>query len=253
MPSSRRNSRSNWPAACRPLRSACGGARRRSSSSNWTILPFSRARSARRRAGGDLFADHDRWPAQGHDHGRQVRPVASARTAKISKAIRPAATPRYLSDFYGAFEVAARQGGGKCLKQVITRRGIAWCGDADPLTVLGSRQWRDCEIACDICCDFHQSASLFGRIATIPEGQPPRGYQLRIQGDGGVASSGGRQEVVGRQNPVRTRVLASLRSAHDRRPAGGVRGRQGKRQRRRQDLRPRVGRHRFLMGSGAFR
>lgn len=105
------------------------------------------------------------------------------------------ATPKYLSDCFGAFEVKACGGhadtaerpavGGKCLQQVITRRGIAWCGDGDPLTIIGSPTWRDYEVACDVCFDFHQAAWLHGRIKTVPEAaQPPQGYGLRIAGDG---------------------------------------------------------------------
>jgi hypothetical protein len=97
----------------------------------------------------------------------------------------PGATPRYLSDFYGAFEVADKSDGGKCLKQVITRRGIAWAGDSDPVTVIGSPDWRDYEVSCDVCFDFRQSAWVYGRIATVPPGKlPPTGYALRIDGNG---------------------------------------------------------------------
>jgi hypothetical protein len=103
---------------------------------------------------------------------------------------RAGATPKYLFDFFGAFEVKAGGGrraavGGNCLQQVITQRGIAWCGDGDPLTVLGSPEWRDYEVACDVCFDFKQAAWLYGRIKTLAFGkQQPQGYALRIGSDG---------------------------------------------------------------------
>ncbi|MGO9114739.1 MAG: hypothetical protein ACLP9L_36445 [Thermoguttaceae bacterium] len=95
-------------------------------------------------------------------------------------------TPKYLSDCFGAFEVKVGGRGGNCLRQVITQRGIEWCGDGDPLTVIGSPTWRDYEVACDVCFDFKQAAWLYGRITTVPEGKqpPPQGYGLRIAGDG---------------------------------------------------------------------
>jgi hypothetical protein len=95
------------------------------------------------------------------------------------------ATPKYFSDFFGAFEVAEKDGGGKCLKQVIPRRGIEWCGDSEPVTILGSSTWRDYEVAADVACDFRQCARIYGRIVAIPHGkQPPVGYGLQIQAGG---------------------------------------------------------------------
>ncbi len=101
------------------------------------------------------------------------------------------ATPKYLCDCFGAFEVKAggrRRGGvgGNCLRQIIMQRGIEWCGDGDPLTIIGSPAWRDYEVACDVCFDFKQAAWLYGRIQSVPEGKkpPPQGYGLRVAGDG---------------------------------------------------------------------
>jgi len=105
------------------------------------------------------------------------------------------ATPRWLSDVYGAFEVAAKQGGGRCLKQVITRPGIAWRRDTDPVTIIGSPAWRDYAVSCDICLDLKQYACIYGRISGVPrKGRPIQGYGLRVGGDGawklGVNHSG---------------------------------------------------------------
>ena len=89
-----------------------------------------------------------------------------------------------MSDFYGAFEAAKRNDGGQCLRQVITRRGIAWCGDHDPVTIIGSPTWRDYEVVCDVCFDFQQAVWLYGRIATVPHAKEPSGYGLRCGSDG---------------------------------------------------------------------
>ena len=98
---------------------------------------------------------------------------------------RVGATPKYLSDFFGAFEVKSCDRGGKCLQQVIPRRGIEWCGDSEPATIIGSPAWSDYQVCCDICFDFKQTAWLYGRIKSVPHGKhPPQGYGLRIAGDG---------------------------------------------------------------------
>jgi len=117
------------------------------------------------------------------------------------------ATPKYLSDCFGAFEVKAGGHGGNCLRQVITQPGIAWCGDGDPLTIIGSHTWRDYLVACDVCFDFKQTAWLYGRIQSIPQGKqpPPQGYGLRITGDGAwslVENHSGSKLASGRVNVV---------------------------------------------------
>ena len=97
----------------------------------------------------------------------------------------PGITPKYLSDFYGAFEVAKCDDGSQCLRQIITQRGIQWAGDHDPVTIVGSPILRDYEINCDIRFDFKNAAWVFGRIVNIPHGKrPPIGYGLRINAKG---------------------------------------------------------------------
>lgn len=97
----------------------------------------------------------------------------------------PGATPRYLSDFYGAFEVAGRSDGGQCLRQVLVQRGIEWAGDHDPVTLVGTPDLRDYEIACDVRFDFTKTAWIFGRVASMPHGKrPPIGYGLRMNPQG---------------------------------------------------------------------
>lgn len=106
------------------------------------------------------------------------------------------ATPKYLADFYGAFEVAKNKGGGKCLKQVITRRGIAWSGDSTPVTIIGSPAWRDYEVAGDVCFDFKQFACIYGRIVRIDGPRPPAGYGLRLNGDGAWQLLAGKKQIL---------------------------------------------------------
>lgn len=98
----------------------------------------------------------------------------------------PETTPKFLSDFYGAFEITKRTDGGQCLSQVLTGRGIGWHVDKDPVTVVGCPTWRDYEVSCDVCFDFKQAAVLYGRIAKIPlpHGSSPQGYQLNMTADG---------------------------------------------------------------------
>jgi galactosylceramidase len=51
---------------------------------------------------------------------------------------RPGSTPRYFSDYSGAFEVAQRTDGtGRALRQVISTKGVEWQKNAFPETFLG--------------------------------------------------------------------------------------------------------------------
>ena len=95
--------------------------------------------------------------------------------------------PRYFSDQGGAFEAADRPGGGKCLRQVITRRGVDWHfhPTSDPYTIIGSSRWRDYEVRCAVNVEKSGYAALFGRITNSPQSaDPPKGYWLRAGTDG---------------------------------------------------------------------
>jgi hypothetical protein len=101
------------------------------------------------------------------------------------------ATPKYISDMHGAFEVAKRADGGQCLKQVILERGIEWCGGFEPCTIVGScdyngkDMWTDYEVGVDVCFDFKQYVWLYGRFCQIHYvGRPPYGYCVKVEGDG---------------------------------------------------------------------
>jgi len=61
--------------------------------------------------------------------------------------------PRYLSDLNGAFEVVrSPDGNGHSLRQVVKELGIDWplAQQPTPRTIVGSKDWRDYEIGCDI-------------------------------------------------------------------------------------------------------
>ena len=100
-------------------------------------------------------------------------------------------SPRYFADQNGAFEVAACSGrAGKCLRQVIDQRPIAWDHLApDPFTLLGNSDWSDYEVSSDVLVEKQGSAVLAGRIdsANWFKGKTERwasGYVLSVQHDG---------------------------------------------------------------------
>lgn len=98
---------------------------------------------------------------------------------------QPGATPKYLSDFYGAFEITIGADGTNVLSQVITQRGIEWAGEHDPVTLAGSPDMADYEVTCDLDFQFNAPVWIFGRIVNMPHGKrPPVGYGLRINKNG---------------------------------------------------------------------
>jgi galactosylceramidase len=96
----------------------------------------------------------------------------------------PGATPRYFSDQAGIFEVAPRADGkGRCLQQVIARKGIEWHLHLNPFpeTFLGDTTWCDYEVAVDAFLDQEGFVSLFGRVGRVPQdAKLPEGYWLKL-------------------------------------------------------------------------
>jgi galactosylceramidase len=74
----------------------------------------------------------------------------------------PGKMARYFAEQSGAFEVAKKPGGGNCLRQTVSRRGIDWEAypTPEPYTIIGSPNWRDYEVSCD------------ARIESMPENSP---------------------------------------------------------------------------------
>ena len=100
-------------------------------------------------------------------------------------------TPKYFADQDGAFEVAVCTGRpGKCLRQVVDKRPIAWGGiSPDPFTFLGSADWSDYEVSTDAMLDEPGNVTLIGRIDSADWFQDGKarwlsGYVLTVQQDG---------------------------------------------------------------------
>ena len=90
--------------------------------------------------------------------------------------------PRYFSDLNGAFEVVKGPGGGKCLRQVVTERGIEWplAEQPEPRTIIGSRTWSNYEVLCDIRLEKEGWAGICARFS-----RPwTSGYWLKLSHDG---------------------------------------------------------------------
>jgi galactosylceramidase len=100
-------------------------------------------------------------------------------------------TPRWISDFSGVFETAISSDGRACLQQTVPIRGIEWCGDPHPLTVVGDRSWKDYEAACEVRIDFKKYAEIYGRVGRVHSRNETYGYVLRLSADGGWELSKG--------------------------------------------------------------
>ena len=100
----------------------------------------------------------------------------------------PGAMARYFADQSGAFEVAKRPGGGNCLRQTVTRRGIDWEAypTPEPYTIIGSANWHNYEVSCDARIEGTGYAAVFGRIkcSLLSVSDPPYGYCLKVGSDG---------------------------------------------------------------------
>jgi hypothetical protein len=97
------------------------------------------------------------------------------------------ATPRYLAEQSGIFEVAPRgDGQGQCLRQVTTQTGLEWAAQITPYTILGEPNWRDYEVSTEVLLETNGAAFLYGRIASVPgfSDATPRGYWLKANSTG---------------------------------------------------------------------
>ena len=62
----------------------------------------------------------------------------------------PGRYAKYFSDQAGVFEVALRSDGrGKCLRQVVDKKGIEWQPMREPCTILGSKTWQNYTVSVD--------------------------------------------------------------------------------------------------------
>jgi galactosylceramidase len=95
--------------------------------------------------------------------------------------------PKYLSDQYGVFEVHdGPDGRGKCLKQVITTKGIDWPNNPSrlPETLLGDANWADYEVAADIMLPVEGFVSVIGRVSGQAFRKPADSYKFSITDKG---------------------------------------------------------------------
>ena len=96
------------------------------------------------------------------------------------------ATPRLFSDQHGAFEEAQASGGrhGKCLRQVVTAKPIAWNCDSDPGTLIGDPSWKNCRIAIDALLEHPGYVDLVGRVTASMYQNRIHGYHLHLTSQG---------------------------------------------------------------------
>ncbi|MFO1531953.1 MAG: family 16 glycoside hydrolase [Kiritimatiellia bacterium] len=100
--------------------------------------------------------------------------------------------PLYFADLGGAFEVAQRpDGNGKCIKQVITQRGIDWLWvTPGVLSIVGDSAWKDYRVSCDARSDGGGGmVALYGRLGSVGLAQnyesfPIRSYALELLDSG---------------------------------------------------------------------
>ncbi|MEI7900268.1 MAG: galactosylceramidase [bacterium] len=89
--------------------------------------------------------------------------------------------PYYHIDQTGVFELVNRpDGGGKCLRQVVSKAVNGWHGsDWTPNSMLGDTNMVNYEVSADICFDGGGWAGVMGRIA-----KPRSCYSIQLKPDG---------------------------------------------------------------------
>jgi galactosylceramidase len=95
--------------------------------------------------------------------------------------------PRYTADITEAFEIVDRPDQkGKCLRQVVPIRPLAWAHEPMPYTVLGDEQWKDYEVSADVYLNPGDTAGVMGRISSTGTNSRnvPNGYSLTLDDKG---------------------------------------------------------------------
>ena len=95
--------------------------------------------------------------------------------------------PHYTADIAGIFEIAERPDNkGKCLRQVIGAGSQSWAPEWMPYTIIGDRNWKDYEIAADVCLSNGGWAGVMGRVNGTGTGYgcKPNGYYMTLSSDG---------------------------------------------------------------------
>ena len=131
--------------------------------------------------------------------------------------------PKYFADQGGVFEVADRPDGGKCLRQTVARRGIDWnCHpNPDPYTMIGSTQWRDYEVSCDVHTSRSRAmrrssaaSSAARQTCRAAEGILAEGGHGRPLGTQGVHQDIGRRQRLVCRRPLAQAGVEVRRSDH---------------------------------------
>ena len=114
--------------------------------------------------------------------------------------------PRYTADIIGAFELTPRPDGrGQCLRQVVSQSTNSWAPEWHHYTILGDRDWTDCEVRADILLGQGDEAGVMGRVCDVGTGYGvwAKGYYLKLS-DTGLLSlvvtkgkPGNKQELIG--------------------------------------------------------
>lgn len=117
----------------------------------------------------------------------------------------PHATPRFLFEANGAFEIVRCGAGrsGRCLQQMADKPPIAWTyyGDwpaAGALDVLGDARWRNYRVGVDVLVTAAGYAAVCGRVSLVSSEGHIDGYQLRLSDSGQweLRNSSGNDSVV---------------------------------------------------------
>jgi hypothetical protein len=92
---------------------------------------------------------------------------------------------KYFMDQTGVFEISEREDGkGKCMKQVIDKRGIEWEVGQNPSveTVIGDTAWTDYEVQSKVYISENTgSVKIMGRVMEVHRGnEDPEGYWFKI-------------------------------------------------------------------------
>ena len=152
----------------------------------------------------------------GQYRGETVVPPAAAFPMPYTddfESYEPGKFAKYFSDQAGVFEVARRgDGRGKCLRQVVDKKGIEWQPMREPCTILGSKAWQNYSVSVDARLEAHGHVSLFGRVSGVSQNaEPLQGYRFTIAADGRWAISVGKSVLAENRVPLDPKIWHTLK------------------------------------------
>ena len=103
-------------------------------------------------------------------------------------------------DQAGVFEISEREDGkGKCMKQVIDKRGIEWEVGQNPSveTLIGDTAWTDYEVQSKVnITENTGSVKIMGRVMEVHRGnENPEGYWFKITSGNNWTLNAGSQKL----------------------------------------------------------